>query len=547
LPKSIEDIKADGLDVDLEALARGGFGSVRDEDFYRLKTRGVCSPRKSEQDFMIRIRVPSGALAADQAERIAELARAHARGWAHLSTRQNVELHMVQAEDAPRILARLGEVGLSTRSACGDTIRNLAVCPCAGLCATEVVDVRPWARLFHDYFIECADYYDRRLPRKVNVYFADCEACADEVRLNDVALVGACDPLTGEAGFAVWAGGGQGGQQPRLAGLLCPWLPLSDGLAATRAVLEVLIEHGERNMRARAKLKFLIEKHGWPWFADAFEPALDAELARVGRRMPSAADAKTVPSPSPYPFGCHTPPGSRPHPSSPGHFAVAVRVVLGELTADQLEGLARLARERADGHLWLTKRQNLELRFVPGQQLAATVGGVRDLGLRLGKTDGLLDVMACVGMEYCPIGVTSTQVVAADLIVELESASFASDIDALRVNLSACPNSCGQHHVGDVGFSGMRLPDKHGGGPGYQVFVGGATGSSARLGAAIARVRETDAVRTAKAAAEVFQAERRDDEAFASVVARLGADGVRQRLSALLGADVLIPIHEGAR
>jgi sulfite reductase beta subunit-like hemoprotein len=226
---------------------------------------------------------------------------------------------------------------------------------------------------------------------------------------------------------------------------------------------------------------------------------------------------------------------------------VAVRVVLGELTSDQLDGLAGLARAHADGRLWLTKRQNLELRFVPGGHVLAALAGVRDLGLRVGDTDGFIDVQACVGMEYCPIGVTSAQLVAAQLIEQFEATPPTPAAQALRVNLSACPNSCGQHHVGDIGFSGMRLPEKQGGGPGYQLFLGGQIGLDARFGVPVARLRESDAAATAAATAETFEAERRAGEHLADVVARLGVDGMRERLAARLGTDVLIPMADSSR
>jgi sulfite reductase beta subunit-like hemoprotein len=550
MPKehTIEQIKAEGLEVDFAALATGGFAAVAEDDFYRLKTKGVCSARKAQQDFMIRIRVPSGALEAAQATQVADLADRYARGWVHLSTRQNVELHMVQAESAALVLRGLGEVGLSTRSTCGDTIRNLAVCECAGVCPTEAIDVRPWARLLHDHFLAWADYYDLRIPRKVNIYLADCIGCADEARINDVSLVGARHPETGEAGLALWAAGGQGGQQPRLGQLLRSWLPATEALAATRAVLQVFIDHGERNIRGRAKLKFVVDKHGWEWFAARFEEALPIELERIGRLAPPSMDvmsfapfaALPIPPPAPLSGGSPRPSGAQPHPNSPGHYRLDMRVVLGELSSSQLRSLADLAVRHADGRLWLTKRQNAEFRFVPGDQLVALAAGIESLGLRLGLTGGLTDVMGCVGMEFCPIGLTSTQAVAAQLIERFETTPPPCESARLRVNLSGCPNSCGQHHVGDVGLSGLRLSESQGGGPGYQLFLGGRLGLQAGFGAAIARVRQTDAARATQAATELFQAEHQDGEEMADLVARLGPERIREELERRLGDGVLI-------
>jgi sulfite reductase beta subunit-like hemoprotein len=536
--KTIEDIKAEGLELDLRAVSAQGFEAICEDDFYRLKTRGVCSPRREQQDVMIRVRVPAGALSAEQAERLAHLADTYARGWCHLSTRQNVELHMVQVEDAPSVLQGLAGVGLSTRSACGDTIRNLAVCDCAGICDTGVLDPRPWAKVLHDHFQLCADYYDARLPRKVNVYLADCEACADEALLNDLSLVGATEPLTGRPGFQLFAGGGQGGQQPRLGQLLCDWLPSGQIVAATRAVLQVLIDHGERKVRARAKLKFLIEQHGWEWFRAQFACAFQTELRRVGDSGRVVAGFGELPRPSPL-DGCRLPRGVQPISRSPGHFRLSVRIPLGEVSSDTLRGVAALARRDADGMLWLTKRQNLDFRFVPGSRVRRLVASVAQLGLEAGTSGGALDVMACVGQEYCPIGLTSTQSVSADIIEWFEAHPSSAEVSRLRINLSACPNSCGQHHVGDIGLSGLRLSERAGGGPGYQVTIGGQLGTQAQFGTPLGRVRQSDAARVAIAVTAAFDELRLVDETLPAFIRRLGPEGLRAELERRLGADVV--------
>jgi sulfite reductase beta subunit-like hemoprotein len=538
--KTIEQIKSEGLDVNVDAVTALGFDAIGEDDFYRLKTRGICSPRREQQDFMIRVRVPAGALAAHQAERLAQLADGYARGWCHLSTRQNVELHMVQAEDTASALAGLAEVGLSTRSACGDTIRNLAVCDCAGVCATSVLDPRPWAKLLHDHFQHWADYYDGQLPRKVNVYLADCATCADEALLNDVSFVGTLHPETGEAGFCLYAGGGQGGQQPRLGQMLREWLAPDQAVAATRAVLQVLIDYGERRVRARAKLKFLIEQRGWEWFRSEFETALAIELERIGTALAHPQVGVGEP-PLPAAFtGCRLPRGAQPIIRSPGHFRVGVRVPLGEISTHQLRALACLSRRHADGMLWLTKRQNLEFRFVPGPHLHGLVGGIQELGLDTGDTGGVRDVMACVGQEYCPIGLTSAQSVSAELIEWFEMHEPTPAVADLRVNLSACPNSCGQHHVGDVGLSGVRLAERDGGGPGYQLSVGGRLGTQAQFGLPLGRVRESDASRAVIVVAHTFEQLRREDETLSAFAQRLGPEGIRSELTRHLGSDVLI-------
>ena len=554
MPKTIEQVKAEGLDLDLATVTASGFGAIGPDDLYRLKTYGLCSPRKKEEDFMIRIRVPGGAVTAAQAVRVAELAAGHAGGWVHLSTRQNFELHMVGAEDGPVILEELERIGLTTRSACGDTIRNLATCECTGFCPSQVVDVRGWADLFAAHVRAEAEFYDRNLPRKVNVYFADCVGCAEEALFNDVSFAGEVGP-DGEPGFRVWVGGGQGGQQPMLGSLLQAWVPLAEALPTMRAVLQVLIDHGERAVRARAKLKFLIRARGLEWLKEQVEERMPAARERFGslrpidapaewRRAglsapPDAAVAASRRAPAPF-LGADLPGGAEAMPGWPGFFRLAVRVPLGEISGSQLAWLAEAARCCADGVLYLTKRQNLELRWLPGDRLGRVAAWVDRIGLRRGATGGLVDVVPCVGMEYCPIGLTSTQTVAARLIESLEERPASADVANVRVNVSGCPNSCAQHWISDIGLSGLRIRDGMASVAAYDLIVGGGHGARARLGNVVGRVRERDAPVAIDAVLATYQASRKNGEGVAAFVERIGAPAVGELIAARLGDGVLI-------
>jgi sulfite reductase beta subunit-like hemoprotein len=560
MPKTIEQVKAEGLALDLAATTAAGFGAIGADDLYRLKTYGLCSPRKQEEDFMIRIRVPGGAVTAAQASRVAELAAGHAGGWVHLSTRQNFELHMVSAEAGPAILDELERVGLTTRSACGDTIRNLATCECTGFCASQVVDVRAWADLFAAHIRAEAEFYDHNLPRKVNVYFADCVDCAEEALFNDVSLAGALG-LDGEPGFRIWVGGGQGGQHPMLGYLLREWVPLADALPTMRAVLQVLIDNGERAVRARAKLKFLVKQRGLDWLREQVELALPRERERYGALSPADASAEWARAgvaappdasvaarrrvPAIY-VGCGLPRGAHAMPNWPGYYRVEVRAPLGEVSAQQLAWLAEAARCSADGLLYLTKRQNVELRWVPGDLVNQAVAWVDRLGLRRGDTGGLVDVVPCVGMEYCPIGLTSTQTVAARLIEGLEERPSDPGVAGLRINVSGCPNSCAQHWISDIGLSGVRVRDGKAGVPAYELIVGGAHGEAARLGNVVGRVRETDAPAAIDAVLTSYRDGRKNGESMAAFVERIGPSAVGDLVAARLREGVLMRSEERA-
>jgi sulfite reductase beta subunit-like hemoprotein len=561
MPKTIEQIKAEGLTLDLNAVTADGFKSISADDLYRMKTFGLCSPRKQEQDFMIRIRVPSGAVTSAQTVRVAELAARHAGGWVHLSTRQNFELHMVAAEVGPMILDELENVGLTARSSCGDTIRNIATCECTGFCPTSVVDVRDWADLIAAHVRAEAEFFDHNLPRKVNVYLSDCVECADEALFNDVSFAGALGP-DGEPGFRIWVGGGQGGQQPMLGQELTAWAPLSDALPTMRAVLHVLIDNGERAVRARAKLKFLIRQRGMDWFKAEVEAALPRERQRVGHltpadadaewqraSMPAAPDAATAAQRRPGVVfqQCRLPQGVSPMLGESGYYRLEVRVPLGEISSPQLAWLAAAARSCADRVLYLTKRQNVELRWIPGDLVQQAADWVDRIGLRRGDTGGLVDVVPCVGMEYCPIGLTSTQTVAARLIEHLEETPPSSDVAGLRLNVSGCPNSCAQHWVSDIGLSGLRIRDGKTSVPAYELIVGGGHGEAARIGNVLGRVHEQDAPIAVDAVLAAFRERRQEQETMAAFVERTGAPAMADLVAARLGAGVLIREVERAQ
>src|SRR5438552_1580084 len=237
----IPGAKRAGLPVDVARLAREGDGWLTPEERYALKTHGVCA-QVQPGVFMIRCRIPGGRLEAAVAERLADVADAYAHGWVHLTTRQNAELHHVDAHHVPVVVAAVEAAGLTTSSACGHTMRNVMACPDAGVSIDEPFDCHPDARLVSDALLARAAELNCVLPSRVNIAFGGCPTCREHALVNDAALVSVVRDRT--PGYELWAAGSLG-TMPHLARRLVPFLPRADALAAAEALVDVYVRHGD--------------------------------------------------------------------------------------------------------------------------------------------------------------------------------------------------------------------------------------------------------------------------------------------------------------
>ena len=512
-PTDFERVKAEGLDIDLAAVAARGHEALTPDDKYRLKTWGVCGQVTPGLQ-MLRIRVPGGRLTAASLAKLAGVAEDVADGSLHCTTRQNLELHSVPTSRIADAVRGVQEAGLTTRSTCGHTVRNVTGCPRAGVCAEELVDVRPYVQAVNSFFLARAEHYNRRLPRRLNVSFSGCPGCMAQAQVNDLGFV-ATQGDGGEVGFALWAAGSLG-SQPRLAHLLFGFVPLAEVLAVTQAIADVYCEHGFRERPNKARLKFLVEE----WGVDRFAEAVLARLRelRPGARARREGSVKEGPDrPTQAELAGVTPQRQA------GAFIIQVRVPLGDLSAAQARALAAAATAYGDGNLVLTRQQNVELHWVPAAQVIPAVRAVRAAGLEVGRAGGLADVGVCAGMEWCVWGVADSRGVAAKLNGEL-AATAAGDREALplRVNVSGCSHSCAHHQAADIGLAGVKTRN----GPGFEVYAGGRLGADPGPGERLGKVAEADAPRVVQALLARWQAERLPGEPFAGYARRVGREAL---------------------
>jgi sulfite reductase (ferredoxin) len=415
------------------------------------------------QRFMVRIRIPNGFLSSHQLRTIADLTDRYAQGIADLTVRQNIQLHWVTIEALPELLEGLGKVGLNTTGACGDVARNVTGCPVAGVDADEVCDASPLVIEASHLLAGNAEFYN--LPRKFKISITGCRVWCPYPEINDVGLTAITRVSGGkqEIGFSLRVAGGLSAE-PYLGARLdafVRWnqvLPVIKGVAELFRDSDVLREH-----RERARLKFLFLKHGWT--AERFLGELHE---RIGFRLDPAV-AEQAPADV---YRDHV--GIHPQ-KQPSYCYVGATVLRGRITGEQMRASADLAQRFAGGELRTTNMQNLLVVNVPQANAPDLAKEFDAIGLRVRASAFWRGTIACSGMEFCKLAITETKAFSRWLVEELEERLPAFDQD-LKLHVTGCPNSCGQHWIADIGIEGKKIKIDGQFVDAYYFCVGGALG-----------------------------------------------------------------------
>jgi sulfite reductase beta subunit-like hemoprotein len=527
-----------------------------DEDVFRVfrLNNGVYGQRQQGHNQMLRCKVPYGSLLPEQLEMFAYVADHYSRGWGHITTRQNVQFHFVQLERVADALADLATVGLTTREACGDTVRNVTGCHLAGACPYEVLDISPWAEAAFRHFLHSP--IAQRLPRKFKINFSGCATDCGQAMFNDVGVIAVSRPREDgslEAGFRVFFAGGLGAN-PHAAQALEDFTPREELLPTIEAILRVFDHNGNRDNKLRARMKWLQDKLGLD--------ELRRQIVKERRLLPASAswpggipdvvlergDAPAGIGADPTPVG--VPVTLRLGPGDPrrrwdeanvvrgtakGTVSAVAHCPLGDVTSAQFIGLAALFRAlggpSAGVSLRVTNRQNIVLRGLREDQLDTVYAALDALGMSSPGAELARDVVACPGADTCNLAVTQSRGLADDIAQALEQAGLA-DVGGIRINISGCTNSCGQHHISDIGFYGAERRAHGQAAPGYQMLLGGRVGQTEiEFGAKALRL---PAKRAGEATVRVvgrFAAEREAGERFGDWLDRVGG-------AAALGAEL---------
>jgi len=532
----LEKIKQEGLGIDFARIKKEGARAVSMEDKYRLKTYGICVQKHAGYS-IVRIRIPGGRIRPEQIGPLMELVSIHGRGQVHLTVRQNIELHWVRVEEADDIFESLRKIGLTTRSTCGHTLRNVMACPHGAVSKEGVLDVQPWAKAISDYFIERSDLINPTMPNRLNIYFSACRDCNADAVINDIGFVAARrENAEGEEelGFEVWVGGSLGAK-PILGRKLRGFIPLSDALPVCQAVFEIHTKHGNRN-KARSRLKFLIAEWGEEKFKAEFDRIFLEKKSNPDNRLvllPREAEGKKRRSLLRRTLASLViarpdlkAPGTSPR-SQNGFARLTIGIPLGELRSEQMLEIGRISRRFGDGLIHLTKEQDIELQAISAFSVKRAVAAVKRLGLSMKGTDDVPNLIACPGIEFCTLAITHAQGAARDLLKHYhpldpaKRALFAS----LSIYISGCPNSCAKHQAADIGLAGTMLPVGDARRYSYQLFLGGALKEGeVRLGQMVRKgITEDMVIPTVDALLDIVLSFRQEKESFHEVVRRLGS------------------------
>jgi sulfite reductase (ferredoxin) len=479
-------------------LAKYLAGEVEEDAFrvFRLNN-GIYGQRQGGHHQMIRVKVPYGSLLPDQLDMFAQLADTYSRGWGHLTTRQNVQFHFVPLERIPDALRDMASVGLTSREACGDTVRNVQGCHLAGACPHEVLDISPWAEATHQHFLR--NPLSQRLPRKFKINFSGCATDCGQAMFNDVGVIAVSRTLddgTVEPGFRVFVAGGLGAT-PHPALALEEFTPREALLATLEACLRVFSNHGNRDNKLRARMKWLVDTMGWDVLQGRI---LKERRLLLGSSSWPGGVPEYVDKHGDSPAGVSVSVGAtimgqgtpvalrRSNPYDRWEDANVVRGVaketvsayawarLGDITSAQFRELAQIQRDFA-AEVRVTNRQNLVYRGLTEAQLPLLYARLDAIGMAEPGAELSRDVVACPGADTCNLAVTQSRGLADAIGVRLDEEGLA-DIGGIRTNISGCTNSCGQHHVADIGFFGAERRAHGQPAPGYQLMLGGYVGES---------------------------------------------------------------------
>jgi sulfite reductase (ferredoxin) len=530
-----------------------------DEDVFRVfrLNNGIYGQRQGGHNQMVRTKIPYGGLAPDQLDAMADLSETYSRGWGHLTTRQNVQFHFVQLERVPDLLRDMAAVGLTSREACGDTVRNVMGCHLAGACPLEELDITPWAEAAFQHFLRHP--LGQRLPRKFKINFSGCATDCGQAMFNDVGVIAVsrtADDGSVERGFRVFVAGGLGAT-PHPALALEEFTPREELLPTLEAVLRVFSNHGNRDNKLRARLKWLVDTMGWDelqarilkerkfllasatWpggIPEAVMKAGDDPAGRAGTVSPIGHGVDGVGVPvalrgrSDYDRweAANVVRGE-----AKGTVSAIAYARLGDVTAAQFRGLAAIQRSMGL-EVRVTNRQNFALRGLREEQLPLLFDQLRALDMAQPGAELSRDVVACPGADTCNLAVTQSRGLADAIGVALEEAGLA-EVGGIRTNISGCTNSCGQHHIADIGFFGAERRAHGRSAPGYQLLLGGYVGSERiHFGEKALRLPAKAAADATVRVVARFNDERQAGEDFRSWLERSGgAKGVAATLEDL--------------
>jgi sulfite reductase (ferredoxin) len=530
-------------------------GELDGDEFikFRLK-QGVYGQRQPDVQ-MVRVKLPMGGVTPDQLDAFADVIEKYVplrKG--HVTTRQNIQMHHVPLPDAAKLIRELGDAGLSSREGCGNTMRNVTGDPRAGTLHGELFDITPYAGAYVRYFVRHAT--TQSMPRKVKTAFAATDEDNAITRIHDMAFLPRV--RDGVRGVEIRVGGGTS-IMPRLAPTLYEFVELDNGdyLKVTEACMRIFDrQEWLRANRARARIKVLVDKIGIDAFRELVEEELkgdwvserDFSLHGILFDHDEESHAAGEPESPAHPNGDnrefhHFAQSNVAPQRQQGFSTVEVKIQRGDLTPDQLRGLARIMRELTGGYARTTVHQNLVLRWVRERSVYETWRRLSELGLGDAGADEITDVVSCPGTDSCKLGITSSMGLNQAIQERIVQMALTDELTRrIHIKMSGCPNGCGQHHIANIGFYGASIKVGDHAIPAYIPHIGGAyEGGDVRYGQRLkARLPAKRVPEAVERWVRFYESERLKDEEFNVFVARVGAKEFEARVK-----DLTMPIEFG--
>jgi sulfite reductase (ferredoxin) len=516
---------------------------------FRLQ-HGVYGQRQGGVQ-MFRIKIPFGGLTGNQLRRVAELAERSATGVGHVTTRQDIQLHFVELRDVPGMMRGLAEVGLTTREACANTVRNVTACHLAGICQGEVFDVTPYTKTVALHLLR--NPLNQSLPRKFKIAFSGCRHDCALTPIHDIGLL-AVKREDGAIGFRMVVGGGLG-STPRIAQVLREFTPMDELIPSIEAVIKVFDTLGNRKNRHKARMKFVIDKLGFEEFKRRWVEAYKAmgydrpsqEPIRLMEHrdeppllMPAKLNGNGSGSNGSHGNGAlHV--SEKPEfaawkrtnviqQKQPGFAAAVIKLPMGDLTTDQMWVVADLAERYSNGNIRTTINQNMIIRWIPEERLPDFHRELVAVGLGDPGAEKVEDIVACPGTDTCGLGITSSKGMARALAELFPAGQVPDDLDGVSIKISGCHNSCAQHHIAAIGLHGVgkRLGDHVA--PHYELHLGGQVNGTAKIGQMTIKLPAKSVPAAIRHLVDVYRRDRQAGESLRAFIARAGKATLKEEL-----------------
>jgi sulfite reductase (ferredoxin) len=513
----------DGLDVwqDIERYAQTGFDTIDPGDMDRFKWYGLYTQRPVEDGrFMMRVKVPNGIISADQLETIGWLSQVYARSTGDITTRQGIQFHHLRIEDVPHVINELKKVSLTTQEACGDVVRNVVGCPLAGIDDDDIIDASHLVNQVVKQFIDNRDFSN--LPRKFKISITGCAHQCAQHEINDVGLV-AITNEEGEVGFDLWVGGGLGAK-PYLARRLGVFVWYDEVVEVLTRIVEIFRDHGYRDDRRKARLKFLVAD----WGVEKFRAELEK---RLGRQLDDCLQAEVPDIQKRDHIGIY-------EQRQQGLYYIGVAVLRGRISGEQMGAVAGLARRYASGRIRLTNAQNLIVLDVPEENVVILRDELALLGLDCDGSPFRRGTVSCTGRQFCKLAVVETKQRAEEIILYLEQ-TIPDFRDDIRISVTGCVNSCAQYQIADIGLVGVKGQEKGEEVDYFQIHLGGHLGREAAFGRKISkRVRVEETKFYIERVLRAYRSQRRAGEKFYQFIARHDAKAL-ETIDDLLSVEMV--------